>query len=226
MEGRTLTLDPAFFARSVLDVAPGLLGCVVEHDSPEGRVAVRLTEVEAYDGADDPASHAYAGLTKRTSVMFGPPGRVYVYFTYGMHWCMNLVCLPEGRAGAVLLRAGEVVSGRPLARARRPAARGDHELARGPARLATALGVDGTQNGVDACRPSSALRVLRSSAQTRPDVRRGPRVGLTVATEQLWRFWFADEPSVSTYRTSKPRGSRRSPSGTLGPVRTPTQETT
>ncbi len=120
MEGRTLTvLDPSFFARPVLEVAPDLLGCVLEHETPDGTVAVRLTEVEAYDGETDPGSHAFRGRTPRNAVMFGPPGHVYVYFTYGMHWCMNLVCGPIGQASAVLLRAGEVVAGKDLAYGRR-----------------------------------------------------------------------------------------------------------
>ncbi|GMA85362.1 hypothetical protein GCM10025868_06120 [Angustibacter aerolatus] len=93
------------------EVAPLLLGRVVEHRSPAGLVAVRLTEVEAYLGPGDPGSHARAGLTPRTAVMFGPPARLYVYFSYGMHWCVNLVCSPDGEASAVLLRAGEVVRG-------------------------------------------------------------------------------------------------------------------
>jgi DNA-3-methyladenine glycosylase len=104
-------------------VAPRLLGCVLEHESSEGLVAVALTEVEAYNGADDPASHAYRGRTGRNAVMFGEPGHAYVYFTYGMHFCVNLVCRPEGTASAVLLRAGRVIEGIPLAAARRAASR-------------------------------------------------------------------------------------------------------
>ena len=132
-EGQPGTVLPrSFFERPSLEVAPDLLGCVLEHQTPEGLVAVALTEVEAYAGAADPASHAYRGQTRRNAVMFGPPGHAYVYFTYGMHFCVNLVCLPPGTAEAVLLRAGAVGAGLALARSRRPAARTDADLARGP----------------------------------------------------------------------------------------------
>ena len=126
----------ALLAGPVLDVAPRLLGAVLRHRE----VAVRITEVEAYDGPSDPGSHAAHGRTARNAVMFGPPAHLYVYFTYGMHHCCNVVCGPEGTAAAVLLRAGEVVDGLEVARARRPAARTDRDLARGPARLCGALG--------------------------------------------------------------------------------------
>jgi len=133
---------------------------VLEHDTPEGLVAVALTEVEAYHGQADPASHAYRGQTPRNAVMFGPPGYAYVYFTYGMHFCVNLVCLPEGTASAVLLRAGRVVQGEGLARARRTApGPGGRDLARGPARLCQALAITRAQNGADVCDPASPLRV-------------------------------------------------------------------
>jgi DNA-3-methyladenine glycosylase len=104
-------------------VAPALLGCVLAHETADGLVAVELTEVEAYTGATDPASHAYRGMTGRNAIMFGPPGHAYVYFTYGMHFCVNVVCQPAGTASAVLLRAGRVVAGEPLARRRRAARR-------------------------------------------------------------------------------------------------------
>jgi DNA-3-methyladenine glycosylase len=166
------------FAPSAVEVAPVVLGCVLEHETPEGLVAVALTEVEAYQGAADPASHAYRGRTARNAVMFGPPGHAYVYFTYGMHFCVNLVCSPEGTASAVLLRAGRVVQGTELATARRtrgravkgaagggPAGSGvavriaDRDLARGPARLCQALGIDRALDGADVCDPRSPLRV-------------------------------------------------------------------
>ena len=112
-------IERDFFDRPSDEVAPALLGCVLEHETDEGLVAVELTEVEAYAGETDPASHAYRGMTGRNAVMFGPPGHAYVYFTYGMHFCVNVVCMPEGIARAVLLRAGRVVAGEPLARLRR-----------------------------------------------------------------------------------------------------------
>jgi len=193
--------------RPVLAAAPRLLGAVVRHDSGDGTVAVRLTEVEAYAGQDDPGSHAYRGPTSRTAVMFGPPGHLYVYFSYGMHWCANVVTGPDGHASAVLLRAGEVVEGHDLAGSRRPAARTDRDLARGPARLARALGLTGALDGADL--RSSAVRLdprLRQVAAAR--VRTGPRVGVSGeggdATRFPWRFWLDGEPTVSVYRPSVP----------------------
>jgi DNA-3-methyladenine glycosylase len=193
-----MTLPREFFDRPVLEVAPELLGCVIAHDG----VAVRLTEVEAYDGASDPGSHAFRGRTARNAVMFGEPGHVYVYFTYGMHWCANLVCGPPGVASAVLLRAGEVVEGVELARARRAAARSDRELARGPARLAQALGLTGAHNGADVCGPGP---LTVSGSPYRGLVRTGPRVGVANGAERSWRFWLDGEPTVSVYRPAVPR---------------------
>jgi DNA-3-methyladenine glycosylase len=112
-------LPRSFFDRPAVQVAPELLGCVIEHETAEGLVAVVLTEVEAYAGESDPASHAFRGRTARVEVMYGPPGHAYVYFTYGMHFCVNLVCQPVGQPSAVLLRAGRVIDGVPLATARR-----------------------------------------------------------------------------------------------------------
>jgi DNA-3-methyladenine glycosylase len=168
-----------FFARPSVEVAPDLLGCVLEHETADGLVAVELTEVEAYAGRSDPASHAYRGKTKRNAVMFGPPGHAYVYFTYGMHFCVNMVCLGEqGSASAVLLRAGAIIAGEDLARARRtrgpvpegpvsegPVSKGrariaPRDLARGPARLCQALGIDRALDGADVCVAGAPLRML------------------------------------------------------------------
>src|SRR5258706_10733081 len=149
-------LPRAFFDRPVLSVAPALLGCVLVHETEEGLVAVMLAEVEAYRGESDPASHAYRGMTARNAVMFGEPGHAYVYFTYGMHFCVNLVCGPAGIARAVLLRAGQIIEGTTLASARRSAGRAagpsaERDLARGPARLCQALGIDPALDGADVC---------------------------------------------------------------------------
>ena len=218
-----------FFARPSVEVAPDLLGCVLEHETADGLVAVELTEVEAYAGRSDPASHAYRGKTKRNAVMFGPPGHAYVYFTYGMHFCVNVVCLgEEGSASAVLLRAGAIIAGEDLARARRtrgPTPDGrpriaSRDLARGPARLCQALGIDRSLDGADVCVAGSALWMLsgagnpaRSAVLARGDVppgtpRRivtGPRVGVSSAAEIPWRFWYNGDPTVSLYRAHVPR---------------------
>jgi len=202
-------LPRGFFAGSSLAVAPRLLGCLLEHETSEGVVAVALTEVEAYNGSNDPASHAYRGRTGRNAVMFGEPGHAYVYFTYGMHFCVNLVCRPEGTASAVLLRAGRVTDGVPLATARRPAARNGNDLARGPARLCQALGIDRRLDGADVCSPGSPLRIRPAPGpgpgQPVPDVSRGPRVGISAAADRPWRFWLTGDPTVSAYRPHVPR---------------------
>ncbi len=196
---------PGPFAQHALAVAPSLLGA---RFTAHG-VTIRLTEVEAYGGAgEDPGSHAFRGPGKKNATMFGPPGRLYVYFTYGMHWCANVVCGPEGEASAVLLRAGEVVEGLELARSRRMNARSDAQLASGPARLTVALGLSGADDGVlisaglagaggdagagagadlstDTVRlelPSSSQEDLRSQGRLqgeRPAFLTGPRTGVS-----------------------------------------------
>jgi DNA-3-methyladenine glycosylase len=196
--------------RPVLDVARALLGSVLEARSAEGTVAVRLSEVEAYAGPADPASHAYRGRTARNDVMFGPAGHLYVYFVYGMHWCCNVVCGPAGVPSAVLLRAGAVVSGVDLAWPRRGSARSEVELARGPARLAAALGLAAEANGADLCAGTSPVRLLPGEPVPDELVRRGPRVGVAVAGEVPWRLWVAGDPTVSPYRV----GGRRRASST------------
>jgi DNA-3-methyladenine glycosylase len=183
----------------VLEVAPRLLGAVLRH----GEVAVRVTEVEAYAGPDDPGSHAFRGWTQRNSVMFGPPGRLYVYFTYGMHFCCNVVVGPAGTPSAVLLRAGEVVAGLEVARSRRGAA-SDRDLARGPARLCQALAIGRDENGADLI---AGPVTLEPAAVPVPRARlsRGPRVGLRLAADRPWRFWVTGESTVSTYRPAAVR---------------------
>jgi len=185
-----------------------LLGSVLEATSPAGTVAVRLVEVEAYGGFDDPAAHTYRGKTPRNSVMWGPAGHLYVYFVYGMHFCANVVGSEEGNPGAVLLRAGEVVSGLELARSRRPAARGTGEFAKGPAILTSVLGIDRVQNGVDLTDPASPVRLLTGERVPAEQVRIGPRVGVAMAMDTPWRFWVDGSPAVSTYRRG---GKRRVP---------------
>jgi DNA-3-methyladenine glycosylase len=143
--------------------------------------------------------------------MFGPAGHLYCYFTYGMHWCANIVCGPDGVAAAVLLRAGEVVEGRDVARARRPAARRDADLARGPARLATCLGLGAAQNGVDLCAPGSPVQLVSLPTRRRPAVAAGPRVGISVATEHPWRFWLPDDPTVSAFKAGGRKRVRPAP---------------
>jgi DNA-3-methyladenine glycosylase len=210
-----------FFARPSAEVAPDLLGCVLEHETADGLVAVELTEVEAYAGRSDPASHAYRGKTRRNAVMFGPPGHAYVYFTYGMHFCVNMVCLgEEGSASAVLLRAGAIIAGEDLARARRtrgpipesPIPKGraglaPRDLARGPARLCQALAIDRSQDGADVCAAGSPLRVRAGAGNPGRSAKivTGPRVGVSSAAEIPWRFWYEGDPTVSVYRAHMPR---------------------
>jgi DNA-3-methyladenine glycosylase len=201
-----------FFGRPAVEVAPDLLGCVLEHQTADGLVAVALTEVEAYAGEADPASHAYRGRTRRNAVMYGPPGHAYVYFTYGMHFCVNVVCLPEGTASAVLLRAGRVVAGEGLAQHRRPGDVPARDLARGPARLCQALGIDRALNGADLCDPASPLRLRKSAVArsaeetlTHTGIHTGPRVGVREGADVPLRFWLDGEPTVSVYRAHVPR---------------------
>ena len=194
MPGRTDELV-AVLGRPILEVAPRLLDAVLRHDG----VAVRITEVEAYDGAEDPGSHAFRGPTRRNEVMFGPPGHLYTYFTYGMHHCANVVCGPEGRASAVLLRAGEVVEGVDLARSRRRPGP-DRDLARGPARLCQALALDLAHNGMPL---AGALELAAPVDPARVSI--GPRVGLRHAPDHPWRFWITGDPTVSRYVPAKPR---------------------
>jgi DNA-3-methyladenine glycosylase len=200
-------LERRFFARPAPVVACDLVGKLLVR-ADDGLVA-RLVETEAYT-EDEPACHGHRGMTRRNAPLFGPPGHAYVYFTYGMHWCANLVCGSDGQASAVLLRAGEVVEGVELARARRASARTDRDLARGPARLAAALGLSGADNGVDLLAGTeSAIRLVAPTAPGNGAVRRGPRVGLAQAADRQWRFWLDGDPTVSPYRAHTPRRRAR-----------------
>lgn len=186
----------------VEQVAPRLLGAHLRH----GSVAIRLTEVEAYAGTGDPGSHAHRGRTPRNATMFGPAGRLYCYFTYGMHVCCNVVTGPEGDASAVLLRAGEVVDGLEVVRARRPGST-DRDLARGPARLCRALGIALGDDGTDLV--DGPIRLIldadHGGAGPAGEVLTGPRVGLRGAPDRPWRYWLAGERTVSAYRPAKAR---------------------
>ncbi|MET7708515.1 DNA-3-methyladenine glycosylase [Micromonospora sp. NPDC005413] len=192
-------------AGPLLPAARGLLGCELH----AGGVTVRITEVEAYAGtAGDPASHAHRGRTPRNAVMFGPAGHAYVYFTYGMHWCMNVVTGVEGEAAAVLVRAGEVVNGLDVARDRRPAVRRDVDLARGPARLCATLGIDRSAYG-GYLLGDGPVRLRPPTRPVPPEaVVAGPRVGVTGAHDLPWRFWLDGDPTVSAYRRHVPRTRR------------------
>lgn len=184
--------------------ARGLLGCLLTG----GGVTVRLTEVEAYAGmGSDAASHAHRGRTPRNAVMFGPPGYAYVYFTYGMHWCLNVVCGPPGVASAVLLRAGSIVDGLEAARSRRAGVRRDQDLARGPARLTMALGIDRSADGTSLLDGSGPL-LLSPPLVTPGEIASGPRVGVTGEADRPWRFWLPGDPTVSVYRRHSRRSAR------------------
>jgi len=197
--------DRRLLERPSVEVAPLLLGAVVH-----GRgVSVRLTEVEAYLGEVDPGSHAFRGPTPRNRVMYGQPGHLYTYFTYGMHVCANVVCSPEGTATAVLLRAGEVVDGIEIARERRTTSKRDADLARGPARLVVALGILLGDNGLDL---ESGNITLELSGE-RASFEQGPRTGVSGAggsAQYPWRFWIPGDPTVSPYKASAPKTRSRS----------------
>lgn len=210
-------LPRRFYARPVLVVARALLGRVLVHEGPGGRTSGRIVEVEAYRGADDPASHAFRGETARNRVMFGPPGHAYVYFTYGMHHCVNVVTGTPGAAGAVLIRALEPLEGIELMRRRR-GVRELERLARGPGCVTRALGLDRRHDGLDLTRGPLAVETGPPARGGHP-VARGPRIGIRVATERPWRFWLAGHPCVSgphrvrSGRSPQPRSGSRPRSG-------------
>jgi DNA-3-methyladenine glycosylase len=200
-----VSFDRALLRRSPTVVAPELLGSLLR----VGEVELRITEVEAYLGVgEDPGSHSYRGQTARNATMFGDAGHLYVYFTYGMHTCANVVCSPPGTSGGVLLRAGEIVSGLDLARARRTTSRRDTDLAQGPARLTVALGIAMSDDGVDLAAGRIQLDVaapLDSSL-----ISSGPRTGVAGpggGEDYPFRYWIAGDPTVSKYKAAVARKS-------------------
>ncbi len=196
VSAQELAVDPPTAARR-------LLGAILW----SGPVALRIVEVEAY-GSDpdgpwpDPAAHSWPGPTARNAVMFGPAGRLYVYRSYGIHLCVNVTGGYDGEAGAVLVRAAEVVDGIEMARERRPAARKDTDLARGPGNVGSALGITMSDYGTELFDPFSALRLELNPPVPQSEIAAGPRVGVSLAAETAWRFWLPASPAVSVYRRS------------------------
>ena len=187
-------------------MARAVLGRLLVHDTPGGRCAGRIVEVEAYLGARDPASHAFRGRTARNAVMFGPAGHAYIYFTYGMHHCLNLVTGPAGEASAVLVRALEPEEGIELMADRRGAGVARARLARGPGCVARALGLDRRHDGLDLVGPP--LWIEDAPPRRSGPIATGPRIGISVATEFPWRFWIAEHPCVSATRAGGGHGAR------------------
>ena len=187
-------LSRAFFQRSATTLAPRLLNKVLA--SADGR-AGRIVEVEAYLGAIDPAAHTYRGKTPRNAVMFGPPGHMYVYFTYGMHWCSNCVSGPVGSGCGVLIRALEPVHGMAQMRAARPGALLDRDLCRGPARLTQAMGIDKNQNGIDLVEALEGFAIVDDGTAPPKDPLVSLRIGISVGKEHPWRWSVRGSPYVS-----------------------------
>ncbi len=199
-----MSFDRSLLLAPSVEVAPLLLGSFLSVESPEGVVTLRITEVEAYHGSEDPGSHAFRGKTKRNAVMFGEPGHLYTYFTYGMHTCANVVCGPLGQASGCLIRAGEIVEGIELARVRRVTSRTDADLARGPARLTVATGITLADGGADLAVSRIRLELGGGVAE----VATGPRTGVSGpggSAEYPWRFWIPGEGTVSPYKAHAPK---------------------
>jgi DNA-3-methyladenine glycosylase len=186
-------LPRRFYARPALEVAADLIGATLVHRGPFGTLGGVIVEVEAYGGADDPASHARGGPTRRNRSMFGAPGHAYVYFTYGMHHCLNVVTGREGEGAAVLLRAVAPTIGREIWRRRRPDLPPGREAA-GPGRLARALGLTLAHDGLDLLASPLTLRPRRGEE---PSLSTGPRIGIRRAREYPWRIWWTGHPAVS-----------------------------
>ena len=186
-------LERSFFERPVTAVAPDLLGMVLACGARAGRIV----EVEAYGGAEDPASHGHRGRTPRNEVMFGPPGHLYVYFSYGMHWCANVVCEPDGRCGAALIRALAPLRGVEDMWADRPKARRERDLCSGPAKLTAALGIAGDHNGLDLLAPAASPVTIHQRDSSPPDHATSGRIGISAAGERPWRWYVPGDPNVS-----------------------------
>jgi DNA-3-methyladenine glycosylase len=208
----TRPLPRAFYLQPTLRIARALLGKILVHDTPAGRTAGRIVEIEAYRGPADRAAHSAGGhRSARNEVMYGPPGHAYVYFIYGMHHCMNVVCQPRDVPEAVLLRALEPLEGETLMRARRgladvPAWR----LCRGPGALCQAMGIGRAENGADLVR--GPLRILDAPAVPAARVARTPRIGVDYAGADAahpWRFAVRDSVAVSGRRLRPPRRTPR-----------------
>lgn len=207
MDGRRL--GRRFFARPSTEVAPDLLGRVLVRRSPGGaRIAARIVETEAYQ-EDDPASHSFRGPTRRTRAMFGAAGHLYVYFTYGMHFCMNVVTGRDGEGSAVLLRAAEPLEGIEEMRRRRGTGNA-RLLCSGPARLCEALGVDRTLDGIDLV-AGEAMWIERGMRLRSPEITVGPRVGVRHATDRPWRFRADGSAFVSKARPGRPSRTGAAP---------------
>ncbi|HEY1390943.1 MAG TPA: DNA-3-methyladenine glycosylase [Ktedonobacterales bacterium] len=194
--GRHLILPCAFYARPTLDVARDLIGKSLYRQTQDGVTAGVIVETEAYISAIDPAAHGYRGKTPRNAVMFGPPGRAYVYFTYGMHYCLNVVTEDDGVAAAVLVRALEPTMGLPLMRARRGERIADRDLARGPGRLCAAMALTVAENGLNLRGDALWLTETPSFPPDAPVVAT-PRIGITQAADWPWRFVLAGSRWVS-----------------------------
>ena len=196
-------LTRSFYERDALAVARDLIGCVLVRNHRRGRMGVRLVETEAYRGAIDPGSHGYRGPTNRNRTMFGPPGRLYVYFTYGMHWCVNVVCGREGECEAVLLRAGEPLEGLEIMRSFRGGV-ADRLIAAGPARLAQAMGIDKIHDGATLLRGGEfwIAEDADTSVYRKGELSQTTRIGLSSGRgdEIPWRFVVPGHPHASRKR--------------------------
>lgn len=198
----TQPLPPGFYERDSRVVAPEMLNKVLAHGSRTGRIV----EVEAYGGAEDPGSHAYRGMTPRNRTMFGPPGGLYVYFTYGMHWCANAVCGDEGEGAAVLVRALAPLSGIDEMRESRPTAQRDRDLCSGPAKLCQAFGIDGEHDGLDLTTRRASVSILDDGVAPPETPGRSTRIGLRYGADHLWRWYVSGDPNIS-----RPEGRRGRP---------------